>query len=267
MRFLKWQHGVLATVTVVVAAGLALQQQAAIELRDEVELLRESTRDFARVRAENLRLAAARVAAAELETLRADRAAVVRLRGEIDALQKRGDELPPRAKAAPAAVQDIAAVSAAPRTPIMDEVVPAKLWTNAGRATPAAALETTLWAAAGGDVDVLASGLVFDAQARAKAEAIFAGLPDGVRARYGSPERLIAMLTARDVPLEGAHIIDTKARKGNLAGLGAQLLDASGTTRMVFLVLRQDGPEWKLVVPTSAVEKYARMLAGGPVAK
>ena len=66
MRFLKWQHGVLATVTVVVAAGLALQQQAAIERRDEVDVLRESTREFARVLAENLRLAAARVAAAEL---------------------------------------------------------------------------------------------------------------------------------------------------------------------------------------------------------
>ena len=55
-------------------------------MRSEIALLRDESRELAQLRKENQRLAAALPPAAELESLRADRAAIGRLRGEIDAL-------------------------------------------------------------------------------------------------------------------------------------------------------------------------------------
>ena len=56
----------------------------ASQLRDEIVLLREQNRELVRLRAENQRLAAALPPAAQLEALRADHAAVARLRSELE---------------------------------------------------------------------------------------------------------------------------------------------------------------------------------------
>jgi hypothetical protein len=56
-------------------------------LRAEVALLREERSELAQVRAENLRLLAEQPPSAEIERLRADRAAILRLRGEIETLK------------------------------------------------------------------------------------------------------------------------------------------------------------------------------------
>jgi hypothetical protein len=83
---------VLALLALVVGAGLALQHQAAIELRDEVALLREQHRTVARLRSERARLDAAQLSPADLAGLRADHAAVARLREEVEALRQRVTE-------------------------------------------------------------------------------------------------------------------------------------------------------------------------------
>jgi predicted aminopeptidase len=59
------------------------------ELRDEVRALREQVALIEGVRAENARLRAAQISPEELERLRADHAALPRLRAEIEALRKR----------------------------------------------------------------------------------------------------------------------------------------------------------------------------------
>lgn len=79
----------VAALALLVAAGWALQHQAKVELRDEVEWLREQNRAVARLRAERERLLAAQVPPSELAALRADHAAVLRLRDEVEALRAR----------------------------------------------------------------------------------------------------------------------------------------------------------------------------------
>lgn len=76
--------GGLLVLAVVAGAALWLQRQAAVDLRDELALLRGDQRETARLRAENQRLAEALPPAEKMQELRADRAAVVRLRSEIE---------------------------------------------------------------------------------------------------------------------------------------------------------------------------------------
>ncbi|MBI4626610.1 MAG: hypothetical protein HY736_25750 [Verrucomicrobia bacterium] len=230
---------------------LAWQQQATAQLRHELALAREEHREAARLRAERERATAAQGSAAELSALRADRAALGRLRSEIEMLKTRMDEI----EQAPAA--DTITVTSPPAT---SELIPASTWENAGRATPKATLETALWAAVGGDIDVLADTISLDAGARAKAEAILAGLPAAARTHYASPEKLVALLTAKDVP-EGAsmRVVAQSGTATDEARLYV-VLQGEKATRGADLALRRHAGNWKLVVPESAVEKYGAML-------
>ena len=84
MNALRWLSALLVALAFVAGAALWLQWQQAAQLRDEIILLREENRDMARLRAENQRLVAEKLPAAELERLRVDHAAVARLRTEIE---------------------------------------------------------------------------------------------------------------------------------------------------------------------------------------
>ena len=236
----------------VVAGGLGWQWRAGAALRAEVERLRGEREAWGHVRAENRRLAGAQASAKELEALRGDHAAVGRLRGEIEGLRKRAEES-----------ARVAAERAAPRERVITEVpLAASAWKNSGNATPAATFETVLWAAAGGDVDKLASLLRFDPEVRAEAEALFASLSTAKRAEYGTAERLIAAFTARDVPLGTAKLFDSRMEYHGDRQMAAQLKDPEGKSRVAMFGLRPEGGTWGLVVPASAVEKYAAMLKG-----
>ena len=84
MSPLRWLSALLLALAVVAGAAFWLQRQEAADLREELARLREENRELARLRGENLRLEAALPSSVKLEDLRADRAAVVRLRGEIE---------------------------------------------------------------------------------------------------------------------------------------------------------------------------------------
>jgi hypothetical protein len=224
---------------------LVAQRTTGEALRSEIVRLSEEQRERTRLLAENRRLRAAQVTAAEMETLRAD----------IEKLRRSAD-----AKAS-------AVAKAAPKEyvpSIFDGPMPPSMWKNAGAATPGAALETVLWAAAGGDTEALAARLVFfDVRVRAKAEVLLAGLPEATRAQYGSPEQLLAALTAKDVPLRNATIYDTKTEYDGERIVIAQLSDGEKRSTGVRFMLRKEGEEWRLVVPQSAVENYAAALKSG----
>jgi hypothetical protein len=79
----------VAALVVAVGAGVLSQWKEAVVLRTERDLGRFEMRDWARLRAENARLRESQISAAELETLRADHAALPRLRAELDALSRR----------------------------------------------------------------------------------------------------------------------------------------------------------------------------------
>lgn len=243
-----------ALLAVAGGALLWLQRQAGGQLRGELALLRERSDQLAAERALNRRLASEQVAAGELERLRADREALGRLRRELA-------ELEGAAPKPPIARKDEAGEA-------MRTSVPASEWKNAGRATPHAAVETALWAAAGGDIERLAELLTLGPEARRRAEAVLAGLPAEVRAEYPTPEKFAALFTARDVPPGAAMTLyPTKARNDHEVTLRVELEHREaaerGTrhaARGALLTLRRFGDGWKLVVPESAVAKYVATL-------
>jgi hypothetical protein len=107
------------------------------------------------------------------------------------ALAKRGEADP--AVAEIARLQARAAVLRARPAGVLDAALkPASAHRNAGRATPEALHETTIWALLNRDLDTLASFIVFADDSEAARTAFMAQFSAAVRARYRTPERLVA---------------------------------------------------------------------------
>jgi hypothetical protein len=248
MTTLRWLSALLFALAVVAGGAWLLQWQSGAQLRDEIALLRDENRQIAQLRAENAKLVAAQPPVAELERLQADRTAVVQLRAEIEKLKAGVDERE-RALNSPAAIAKPTAESTAL------PMVPANSWKNAGRATPSAAVETVMWAASHGEVDLLASMLSFEPEIRRSVDNFFAAIPESMRAQYGTVERLVAQSMAKDVPL--AMRVDTEKLGGSdRAEVVVRLQNKDGATQAP-LALRRGDEGWRLAVPPDAVQAIA----------
>ncbi len=95
----SWSFPALAILALLLGGALVLQRQSNEELRALIALLREQNQAMDRVQTERSRLVRAQLSAAELESLRADHAAITRLRAEIQTAEARVIELE-RAEAA-----------------------------------------------------------------------------------------------------------------------------------------------------------------------
>ncbi len=249
LRFLV----VIAVLVAGVLAVLGWHRRTTENLRAELDRQRAAfARQHADLRAEQQKqqLAAARERAEELDRLLAERAAVARLQAELATLRQRAHET--------ATTGETRRPETA-RASLVGNVLAFSLWKNAGRATPEAVFETGLWAAVNGDIDTLTGLLVFDADARTEAAALYARLPEPLRQEFVSPERLIAVLAAKDVPLGSATILN-QFPAPNETKVSAQIFDAAGQPRMALLSLRPDAAGWRFVVPANAVKRYAAWL-------
>ena len=249
---------VIATLAVAATALLEWQHRTANELHGEIARQRTQARERTRLVAENQRLIAAQPTAEELADLLARRMAQEQLRSQLAAMHRREEAA--RAGAAQRAAADPNA--AVPS--LKGNMLAAERWINAGQATPEAAFQTTLWAAAAGDLDSLAELLAFDAEARSQATATFDRLPAAVQNELGTPERLIALLTAMDVPLGSASILGQFPSSTDTR-ISALLIDAGGKAKTAMFSLRAEGERWRLMVPAEIVKKYAGWLQA-PVA-
>ena len=79
---------VLGTVLIASVLGLVRQRNETTALRRELEAARTQAGELAQLQAENQRLREKQISPAELEVLRADHAALPRLRSELEALKK-----------------------------------------------------------------------------------------------------------------------------------------------------------------------------------
>ncbi|HEY0966014.1 MAG TPA: hypothetical protein VGD88_01380 [Opitutaceae bacterium] len=236
--------------------ALCLSHLRSAGLRREVEALQHQAGEVHKLEHERDRLRAAQPDSEGLASLRADRVALERVRTELSALQSAVARLPSARTGEPA-------------------MMPAAQWTNAGRATPAATVETVLWSGRSGEVDQLASLLTFDEPVLARAKALFDRLPAEARLRHGSAERLVALLTARDATYEAMQIAAmTPVSDTNLKRLQEVQPEVTGMVVMQArvqrpgqspgiktLVLRQKSDGWRLVVPAAAIESYALQFA------
>ena len=137
---------------------------------------------------------------------------------------------------------------------------PSSAWKNSGRSTPTTAIETLLMAADGGDVDTLAASILLDDEAREKAQAILDRLPEAARATYGTPEKLIALLMARDADIRAMQVL-SENQANNDALVNVRLQKGDGKTKDEGYSFRRDGDGWRMVIPGKAVEKYGKKLS------
>ena len=93
MSAARWLSAGLLVFAVVAGTGLWLQHETSAALRGEIRLLQDERKTLERLRAENQRLAAAQVPDAELARLRSDRAALMRLRDEIERMKNRAEQM------------------------------------------------------------------------------------------------------------------------------------------------------------------------------
>lgn len=243
-----------------IVGGLALIAVAALGLR-QADVLR--MRRALESKAPELdRAEAARRAneqrRAELRTLPTKEAELADARAARDAAKRELSSLPPLADAAATSRFKLGAD------------VSASDWRNVGRATPQDTLETTLWAAAGGDVETLAGLVSFaDARARAAAQKLFDGLSEAQKAQYQTPERLVAALTVPRIPSGGSARVEyygSNAANPNeppTRVAATVVISAPNTqSRRTIVPLNAGEDGWRLSVPTAAVNYLARQLQG-----
>jgi len=136
---------------------------------------------------------------------------------------------------------------------------PASAWRQAGKATPSDAAESLFYAADGGDVETLAKSIFLDHEARERAEAILARLPPESRAAYDSPEKLVALLLARDIDAKALQILGEN-QAGNDALVNLRTQKDDGKTKEEGYQFRQTADGWKMVIPAKAVDKFGKKL-------
>lgn len=254
MRFLTMIG--LGVALVAGAFGLAAQRREAASLRAELAGRQRLAAEARRLADDHWRLESEQVAPAEVARRRDERALLTAMAAEVEGIRQRA-----QIESAPA----ISVPAAEARPWLRREEVPAEAWAHRGAANPDSAFETVLWAAAHGDLDTLAGLLAFDDDARSSAQALFDRLPSTLRTEMGTPAKLVALLTAKAVPLTSARIL-TQVHDDTQAQLTAQLRDEKGVARATQLTLRAAGDRWRLMVPATAIDKFADQLRPASVA-
>jgi hypothetical protein len=243
-------------VTLTISTVLAWRQQITMGLQEEVRQERAKQRNVAQPSEVQQRTILETKLPAVASAVEAeDMAAIARLKKEIAGMKARAAGRP-RPDVGPYPKTNV-------DSGIRHRMLPFTAWRNVGHATPVATLETVLWAASVGEVNTLAELLSLDPVVRTQVYAMMIRLPDTIRREYDTPERFVALLTAADVPLGAAQIRENAVTDSRGEGLMAILRDTENRTRSTNLTLRQEGELWKVVVPGSAIEKYAARLSRG----
>ena len=149
-----------AVVLLGLTAGLVMEHQTKLELREDQQALQQQLDRVTDLLAGQERQASLPVTASPAPSLAADPTEVLRLRAEVGALRQLTNELEPASKenlAAHAAWDRYLADAAAPKVATAD-FWPRDSWSFAGFASPDDALRSSLWASSNGDLKALLAG-------------------------------------------------------------------------------------------------------------
>lgn len=252
---MKWRWAFLVILTLSLGAVLVWQHRSLVALNDTIEAARRSLAQKKIDRGNEKAASERSLLAADQVALHADRAVVLSLRRELDAIRQRA--VHPAQTRVTQGSQELAIVP-----PSLADVPISYLdWRNVGADSPEAAIETTLWAAAGGDTEVMASLFDLDASVRQRSEELLKSLPDDFQSQFSTVEQFVAFMTVRDVPLGSAQIM-RKSHRADGEMLAIKLINQDGDAKMLHLTTRQVGNAWKLVVPESAIDHYFAFVQG-----
>ena len=258
---------VVASLTI--GALWILEKMEAASLNRQVGVLRQHSGEIEALQRERERLHQFRLGTDELANLQHSAAEHTRIRRELAAGEKAVHRGPPAQLA-------------------IGQWLSPDAWKNRGQATPTMAVETALWAAAGGDVASLKNLLQLDDVVRVRAGEVLAQLPEAARVFYASPEHLIAAFTTKAIPLGDAQlvwqhqsgpddavacvfvknthpgtVVLSPANSGPVEKI-PPMAAPSNQTKLAYLSLRRIDDRWRVVVPMSAVEKIAKELGRPP---
>jgi RNA polymerase sigma factor (sigma-70 family) len=262
-----------AVVAAGVAAPIIVQNQTNGRLKAQIEALRTQTAAAPQAQQSN----AAAIDPDELERMRRENAELPRLRAEVATLRQRLastpsnpgdlDERRRALKLAREGAEGRALLAKSPEIPM----VPSHLWTNAGFASPAAALQTLNWAVANRDTNAFGNSLIWDARAKALADAYFAAAPQSLRDKFGSVDGVIYdWWLNNSTPIAAARVLSQVDEGPNEATLLEQHIYADGRVRENTVQFERDeNGNWRQVVSPESMPKLGAVLsdfAGGPVA-
>ncbi len=155
--------------------------------------------------------------------------------------------------AAPGAPVAITAASAKPTAAAARAV---EEYRNEGRATARAALQTLAWCCDRGDVPALVQLTQLEPEARAKAEAYYAGLPADVRTRWKSADEMVATLLSvatQMSPFPSADVLDAATMEP--AGEDRMQLRVPGTNKDRLPFRRGADGNWNFVLDAAMMDR------------
>jgi RNA polymerase sigma factor (sigma-70 family) len=205
---------------------------------------------------------------AELERLRHNNAELVRLRGEVADLKTRlaaptnnilKEEDRMRLAKLSNELEEAKVLLA--KSPDI-RMVPAHQWTNAGFASPAEALQTLNWSVAHHDTNAFSSALMWDAQAKTRADALFAAAPESVRQRYGTVDGFIFdWFLNNSTPIAAARVLSQIDEGADDAALVEQHVYNDGRVRENTVQFERDANgQWRQVIPPELMPKLEFVL-------
>jgi hypothetical protein len=224
-------------------AELAGPGKRAVQLQEDNRRLKrlvdETRRDGA---------AAGQIMAAELRDARTELAEVTRKRAQES-----------REKLLTAQKKEV--VLAANRDPEKGPVRMENLQ-NLGRGTPAAAFQTLCWAALKGEDDLLAGSMLIEREDRSHLQELLAGFSLDARARYQTPEKLVALFVAGDILKKAtAEIAEQVVESPERVALMVRVGENPKAVRMP---MQRTSDGWRLAISSSQVQKLIDRLRDTP---
>jgi hypothetical protein len=218
-----------------------MQQRANDGLRRDLIEAQNRSLELGRLREQNSALTA------QLQSAQDRAAETERLRSELAALK--AQVAGPRPTVAPRAPEEVRSIASL---------------RNVGNATPAAALESLVWAKENLAVSALSRLIALDGTARSEAEAILAQQPASERAKHGvnTPEDLVAFcLAGIGKPLTGFQVTEQKPRDADhiSARVVVQLPQEGKGSRQ--FDLQRSAAGWQWVIPAGLVHELPAELA------
>lgn len=249
---------VLGTVAVLTLGGvIAAVHIDNARMRQQLGRLQGQHQQAERTRDENRQLQeiVTRAQADSTDGARAIHADVLRAQTEVEELERKARAT--YAQRQTAAAQDEASL-ATNRDPEKG-LMRLEHFANQGQATPAAAFQTFVWAAMKGEDATLADMIALDAAAREKGKATLAALPEETRAKYPTPEKLVALFFAAALTGQpSAQILDVA-----FSDPAHAIVHVRGLTDKTQKVPMQLGAQgWQIVVPEGMAERLGSWASG-----
>jgi TolA-binding protein len=239
---------VLIALILGLGAALALQQRSIKAVRAENAALRAQHAEIQALQQEIERLSKLQVDAGELERLRNEHLDLMRLRAEVTELRTQKREFDKvreenqRLRAAHAAQRPTPAQPApdvpAEPVPAPDEL-PKESWAFTGYGDPAAALQSTLWAALNGDANTFLASLTPDHLARQQAG----------EWKDKTPEQITAQVSTSVGKVNSFRILKNEAVSPDEVLLTLFLDGLEGSDQTPRMRFQRIGAEWKFAGP------------------